>query len=163
MSSIDDKYKALGGPQGFLGVPLIHEIVCPDGIGHYRHGMGDSSAELYCITYVKANDIDMDVGSRRPSGHTGSSFNLSDYGAKFKINPIRVNTKIWFKVEFFDWDQSSENDWLGTYYNTLDITTLWGLDNGNQGVFSQMPMLAKGGDAPSLNSVRISFAILQSN
>lgn len=37
MSAIDVKYNELGGPGGFLGTPTTKELVCPDGIGHYRH------------------------------------------------------------------------------------------------------------------------------
>ena len=37
MSAIDVKYNELGGPNGFLGAPTTNELVCPDGVGHYRH------------------------------------------------------------------------------------------------------------------------------
>lgn len=37
MSEIDIKYSSLGGAQGFLGSSVTGELVCPDGIGHYRH------------------------------------------------------------------------------------------------------------------------------
>jgi hypothetical protein len=39
---IDDKYTSLGGPSGFLGVPVSEEHVAPDGTGHYRHYRGGS-------------------------------------------------------------------------------------------------------------------------
>ncbi len=37
MSAIDEKYKSLGGENGFLGAPMIAEANCPDNIGRYRH------------------------------------------------------------------------------------------------------------------------------
>lgn len=42
MSMIDDKYAALGGANGFLGVPETPETTCPDGIGKFRHYKGGS-------------------------------------------------------------------------------------------------------------------------
>jgi hypothetical protein len=42
MSAIDDKYAALGGPQGFLGQPTIPEQFTPNGLGSYRHFQGGS-------------------------------------------------------------------------------------------------------------------------
>jgi hypothetical protein len=42
MSQIDSKYNQLGGSNSFLGQPTIEELVCPDGIGHFRHYQGGS-------------------------------------------------------------------------------------------------------------------------
>jgi uncharacterized protein with LGFP repeats len=35
--TIDEKYTQLGGASGFLGKPVIQEMVCPDQTGHFRH------------------------------------------------------------------------------------------------------------------------------
>ncbi|WP_039424644.1 LGFP repeat-containing protein, partial [Porphyromonas gulae] len=37
MSAIDEKYKSLGGENGFLGAPVCAESNCPDNVGRYRH------------------------------------------------------------------------------------------------------------------------------
>jgi uncharacterized protein with LGFP repeats len=37
MSTIDDKYAALGGAGGFLGTPVSPETSTPDGVGRFRH------------------------------------------------------------------------------------------------------------------------------
>jgi len=42
MSVIDDKYKALGAKQSFLGVPISPEIPTLDGLGLYRQYKGGS-------------------------------------------------------------------------------------------------------------------------
>jgi hypothetical protein len=42
MTPLDDKYQQLGGSSGFLGAPATEELVCPDGVGHFRHFQGGS-------------------------------------------------------------------------------------------------------------------------
>lgn len=40
--SIEVRYLSLGGPPGFLGLPLTHESVTPDRVGRYNHFQGGS-------------------------------------------------------------------------------------------------------------------------
>lgn len=40
--SIEQRYLAEGGPQGFLGLPLVDESVTPDGVGRFNHFAGGS-------------------------------------------------------------------------------------------------------------------------
>ena len=42
MSAIDDKYAALGGAGGFLGLAQTPEFITPNGLGSYRHFAGGS-------------------------------------------------------------------------------------------------------------------------
>ena len=53
-SKIDQKYRALGGENGFLGKPTTGEAICPDGIGRYRHYEGGSIYHNPISTYGPA-------------------------------------------------------------------------------------------------------------
>lgn len=52
--TIDQKYQALGGANGFLGAPQISEQTAPDGTGRYRHYAGGS---IYWHPLTDAHEV----------------------------------------------------------------------------------------------------------
>ena len=54
IGEIDKKYAELKGPNGFLGAPISNEMVCPDGIGRYRHYANGS---IYCHPLTGAHEV----------------------------------------------------------------------------------------------------------
>ena len=54
MTAIDDKYTALGGPNGWLGQPTSSENTAPDGTGRYRHYANGS---IYWHPQTAAHEI----------------------------------------------------------------------------------------------------------
>lgn len=122
----------------------------------YGYSGKDRSAELICYTTVSINGSIIDNGTRRPGGHAGDSYNINQV---YQIPNIKHNTEVYFKVKIDDWDKVSDNDYLGSVEKTFTISTLWGLENGSYGIFSQQPLTHKGGDAYHYDSVKLSFSI----
>ncbi len=53
------EYKALGGPAGFLGLPVTDELGTPDGVGRYNHFSGPSvgGASIYYTPATGAHEV----------------------------------------------------------------------------------------------------------
>ena len=116
----------------------------------------DHTAELVTYVTVEANGRVLANATRMPSGHAGPSY---DWDKTYTISPVTAATKIHLKIKCDDWDAASGNDYLGTIDRTFDVKTCWGIDNGNNGLYFQQPATQKGGDLPSLSSLRFTFRI----
>jgi hypothetical protein len=124
--------------------------------GPIDDGILDSSAELVTFTTVSVDGRALETKVRRPATHAGTSYNINK---RYSIPNVGPQTRISFEVQVDDWDSLSKNDWLGTFRRTLDITTMWGLAEPGKGVFSGIHLSTKSGDAPSLSSIKLDFAV----
>jgi hypothetical protein len=124
-----------------------------DGIGFLS---SDRSAELVTYTTVTMDGRAIEANKRRPDDHAGDSYDLNSH---YRLAPIHANTKIYFKIKVDDWDAASSNDYLATLERTFDIYSLWGLDNGANGVYLNHPATHKGGDVPRYDTVTFNFRI----
>ena len=116
----------------------------------------DHTAELVTYVTVEANGRTLQANTRMPSGHSGASY---DWDRTYRIQPVSHATKIHLKIKVDDWDQITDNDYLGTLDRTFDIRTCFGIDNGRSGIYVDEPATSKGGDLPRLSSLRFNFRI----
>lgn len=100
MSAIDDKFTALGGAGGFLGSPTTTELVCPDGVGHYRHYQNGS---IYWHPLTGAHEVHGLIRSKWAKLGWEKSFpgypktdesNCPVQGGKYSL--FQVGTILWF-------------------------------------------------------------------
>jgi hypothetical protein len=54
---IYDRYKAAGGPAGFLGFPTTDQKAAPDGLGKYNHFSGSGGASIYWSAATGAHEV----------------------------------------------------------------------------------------------------------
>lgn len=149
--------KAAWGVKEFTNLQLrLGKVVSGQINDGYNFASKDRSAELITFTTIKINNRVLDNGTRRPSGHAGTSYEINKI---YDISNIKHDTKIYFKVRIEDWDDSSDNDYLGSIEKTFDISTLWGMDNGANGIYNEHDLTHKGGDSPNMSSIRLSFSI----
>jgi hypothetical protein len=187
--AIRELYEQRGGPAAEMGFPTTNEtVISPQGVryngfqngviawkgatgaiaicdlelrlglvrsGSIDDGVGDSSAELITYTTVRVDGAALETNVRRPRDHAGTSFNIN---TAYAIRSVRPSTTFSFEIKIEDWDRISANDYLGHFRRTFDISTMWGLTEG-QGVVVGMPLTQKGGDAPSLSSVKLDFSV----
>jgi hypothetical protein len=117
----------------------------------------DRTAELITFTTIEINGTALETRVRRPGGHAGSSH---DINRRFTADTIRHDSRIRIKVDVDDWDQATGNDFLGTLDRTFDIDTWWGLLGGSPaGVYNDLPATKKGGDAPSLSTLKFDLGV----
>jgi uncharacterized protein with LGFP repeats len=119
-------------------------------------GVADSSAELITYTTVHVNGQAVEKGARRPGGHAGTAHNID---AKYPVPNVQPGTTIAFDIRCDDWDAASANDYLGTFRRTLDVSTMWGLAEGGQGVFAGVPLVERSGDVSGLSGMTLDFAV----
>lgn len=157
-------WKPEWGARSFTNLELRLGQVVSDEIddGHYYYGAKDRSAELFTQTTVIVNDKYLEKDIRRPKGFSGSSYNINK---TYPILNIKHDTKLSFNVKAYDsdddvWYKKHDDDYLGSIVKHFDISTLWGTDNEQNGHYNEQPLTHKGGDAPSLNSVKLSFSIV---
>lgn len=103
----------------------------------------DVSPELFANTFLKLITFDdqgnktyqtLDNGTRWPgSGHAGDHLILHK---TYKLNALKSNVWIELKMDFYDRDSSSDNDYLGTMTWTFIPETAWGLFEPNLGLYS---------------------------
>lgn len=124
--------------------------------GKIDDGFLDSSAELYSYVTVEANGRALESHKRMPGSHAGSSY---EYNKTYRITPVNHATTIRLKIDAMDWDRVSSDDDLGSLDRTFDIRSCFGLDGAPNGVYDNQPATRKGGDLPSLNSLKFFFRI----
>lgn len=61
---IGKKYNSLGGPNGFLGVPLTDETGTPDGVGRYNHFKNGS---IYWTPATQAHEVHGAIRDKGPA------------------------------------------------------------------------------------------------
>jgi len=128
--------------------------VIDDGIDWFKK---DKTPELITYLTVKVNGNTLVDNQRRPSGHDGTCYDVNEDRI---ISPVHSDTTIYWKVSVNDWDKISPNDFLGCREETLSIWNLWGILGGNPpGVYTDQPAQKKGGDAPSLNTLKFDYSI----
>jgi hypothetical protein len=135
----------------------IGQVYCgdiDDGIDWFK---ADKTAELITYLTVKVNGNTIVNNQRRPSGHAGTSY---DINYNYNISPVNSDTSIYWKVSVDDWDALSGNDFLGRREETYNIKNIWGiLGGGPPGVYNDQPAQTKGGDLPSLSTLKFDYSI----
>jgi uncharacterized protein with LGFP repeats len=152
-------YRPTTGARVLTELRLFLDRVAAGEIDDGRSGWlvtADHTAEIVTYVTVEANGRVLQNNTRMPSGHSGSSY---DWDKTYVISPVSSATKIHVKIKVDDWDQITENDYLGTLDRTFDIKSCFGLDNGNNGIYFEQPATSKGGDLPRLSSLRFNFRI----
>ncbi|MFV8754310.1 LamG-like jellyroll fold domain-containing protein [Nannocystaceae bacterium ST9] len=130
--------------------------------GGIDDGLGDSSGEFYGRVTVQANGQSIVERERVPaSGYSGASLQIDK---TWKV-PIRHDTILSLKIEIWDHDEGSGDDYHGRIEQRYGIDTLWGTLNadptldGEVGIWADQPCTNKGDASPSLNSIRFNYAI----
>ena len=117
----------------------------------------DRTAELVTYTTIEVNGSALETRVRRPGGHAGPNH---DVNRRFTVGTVRHDSRVRIKIDVDDWDQASGNDYLGTLDRTFDIDSWWGLLGGSPaGVYTDLPATRKGGDAPSLSTLRFDLGV----
>jgi hypothetical protein len=136
---------------------FIGQVTCgqiDDGIDWFKK---DKTPEIITYLTVRVNGNTLVNDQRRPSGHAATSYNVN-YSKD--ISPVRSDTIIYWKVKVDDWDMASGNDYLGRREETFNIRNLWGILGGDpQGVYNDQPAQHKGGDTPSLHTLKFDYSI----
>lgn len=190
-----DAYRKLGGPAGELGFPITDERGAQNGIrysafqngvivwragwtsakavreyeirvenAHQHSGIDDgdeSTGEFYAKVRVEANGQVLGHQRFPKSGHSNGNVKID----KTWTVPIRHDTQIYLKIDVWDWDMASDDDYHGRIEQRYDINTLWGtlgsdpqLD-GEVGVFVNQPLTYKTGDTPKFTSIQFNYRI----
>lgn len=122
----------------------------------------DAGAELFARVTLHANGIKIVERERVPdSGHSGASVEID----RAWDVPIRHDTVLSLKIETWDHDDWSGDDYQGRIEQRYDVNTLWGtlsadaaLD-GEVGIWADQPCTNKGDASPNLGTIRFSYAI----
>jgi hypothetical protein len=190
-----DAYRKLGGPAGELGFPITDERNAANGIAysafqngvlvwrggwtsakaireyevfvenaHQASGIDDgdeSTGEFYAKVRIEANG-QVIANQRFPkSGKSNGNVNIASTWSV----PIRHDTTIYLKVDVWDWDSASADDYHGRIEQRYDINTLWGTLNadpkldGDVGIWNNQPLTTKTADTPKLTSIQFNYRI----
>ncbi|MCA9682464.1 MAG: hypothetical protein KC457_09740, partial [Myxococcales bacterium] len=130
--------------------------------GKIDDGPWDSSGEFFARVTLEANGQCLVNRERHPrSGSSGACLKIEK---GWKV-PIRHDTQIYLKVDVWDEDGLSGDEYHGRIEVRYDINTLWGtLSNspaidGEVGVWNQQPMTTKGASSPKFGSIRFNYTI----
>lgn len=190
-----DAYRKMGGPAGDLGFPITDERGAQNGIrysafqngvlvwrggwksakavreyqvrvenAHQHSGIDDgdeSTGEFYAKVRVEANGQVL-ANQRFPkSDHSNGNVKID----KTWTVPIRHDTQIYLKIDVWDWDMASADDYHGRIEQRYDINTLWGtLSNnpeldGEVGIWTDQPLTTKTSNTPHLTSIKFNYRI----
>ena len=117
----------------------------------------DKSAEVYTKITVLANGRTLLRNQRSPrSGHSGTTH---DINRTLVITPVHAQTTIQLDIKVWDHDALSADDYLGGRSAIFNISNTFGLQGAAGHLYGDMPATDKGGDAPSLNSIRFTYSI----
>lgn len=126
--------------------------------GDIDDGVADSAPELVTYTTVKINDELIEDRVRRPKSYAGTSFELgTKYPAKGYLKPLRLSTRIYVKITVYDWDEWSDNDYLGTIEKTFTIKDFFDLAKGT--TMGVLTLSDKGADTDKLQSIKLEYSL----
>lgn len=188
-----DAYRKLGGPASALGFPISDELGAQNGVryGAFQNGVivwrngwssakaisevelrvetitagkiddGDeSTAELYSKVTIEANGQPIAKQKRFPgSGHVNATVTVDTNW----VIPIRHDTAIALRIDVWDWDAASDDDYHGRIEQRYDIHSLWGMLSsdpaldGEIGLWTKQPLTTKTSDTPKLTSIQFSY------
>jgi hypothetical protein len=104
----------------------------------------DVSPELYAKTFVTLHFFDkngnksykvLDKGTRIPNkDHAGDHIAMHK---KYTINAPKSNMWIELKIDYYDHDKWSDNDYLGTLNHVFTSETAWGLFDNDKGIYKK--------------------------
>lgn len=124
--------------------------------GAIDDGAGDSGGEFYTRLTVKVDGKTVVDRKRFPRKDEGNGHVRIGHTVEF---PVRLGTKVYFKVDVWDWDAASGDDYHGRIEKTLTVHDLWATATGLAGARTDNLTTIVRDNTPDFDRIRCHYTV----